>query len=266
MRAALEKATETNMTSLGSWTQDIRVTSFICFVLIYSISSPFLRRSLRVTRQIINSFDKNQDLYIFFCSSFIQIMDSSESPKEDTRAHLGSFFKLPVAVRLLIWKALFATIQSTLESQSLPSPNPLSILSCSRYLSEEISSHLYRGTFRHCIRINSQYFQGYYMTAKVFSKWVNRTWVLKDSTAMRAYLLNFPHAKTETGTLDIAIRHGPSRDLGRIINLWLKVNDLADTILADQRGNFKLRVVLLGDWLPQGRRQGFTWASTNTTY
>lgn len=93
--------------------------------------------------------------------------------------------------------------------------------------------------------------------------------MLKDSNAMRNHLLNFPHAKIESKTLAIAIRHGIFSDIGCAINMWLKVNDIVETILlAGQGGNFKTHVVLISDWSPEGNAQAFivTGRSTRTHF
>lgn len=170
-----------------------------------------------------------------------------------TPTQLGSFSKLPCEIRLMIWKELFSGIKSTPKLQEQPSVNPASILSCSKYFNEEVSSYLYHD-LKHSIHIDSQYHQDYYVKAMVSSSKVLRVWKLKDSAALKSHLLSFPHSKIESKTLIITIWH-LSDSLGRVINLWLKVNDLVNTLR-----NFNLSVKLhlrLGEEWPMTRQDPY---------
>lgn len=142
-------------------------------------------------------------------------------------SQLGVFSKLPVELRLQIWELIFLEIHST--------PNPryptkiLSILCCSHLLYDEISDHLYHGISQ-SIHIRSSYDQNCYITIGMSIRKSRVQWSLRDKIAMAKHLSSFPFARTDPAQLHIHLFPTSRSDPARIICLWMKVNDLVETV------------------------------------
>ncbi|CAI7576677.1 unnamed protein product [Penicillium glandicola] len=162
-------------------------------------------------------------------------MDRAEdksAPQDPGVAQLGTFIKLPLELRWMIWESTFDEIDSA--------PCALAILRCSQYLYREISDHLFED-FEHELRVESGL--RFNFTIK---KRRSQGWELKNIDAIRNHLHTFPWAKVG-GKMPVNIVPPQQEDPGQIVQIWQKVNQLVD-ILKTMSSPPSVWVSLLEDW------------------
>lgn len=152
---------------------------------------------------------------------------------------LGTFGRLPIEIRLMIWEYLF----STLRTQSLLlTDNPLSILCTSRYLYNEVSSHLFNNSVQH-ISLNPEYNEEEWMVIRLESRAVEIEWTLRNRADAERHFQNFPHSKT---TMKVHISCPDQTDPGQLVLLWQKLNALVDLLIPTTGPTIEL--ALNGPW------------------
>jgi hypothetical protein len=155
----------------------------------------------------------------------MQPVNNMETPKmEETTclAQPGQFAKLPTEIRLLVWEALFDLIPTKLNRPTERSTNTLSILSCSRFLYNEIAHHLYKDLARSFL-ICSKEPDNLGIRMQLESSWVTIERDLDNIQTTRNILEHFPSALMWDDTVYIDILPSNNNDPGRIILLSERV-------------------------------------------
>ncbi|OQE08011.1 hypothetical protein PENVUL_c011G07828 [Penicillium vulpinum] len=136
---------------------------------------------------------------------------------------------LPIEIRLIIWEYLISSIhtQSSPLKDSSQKDNPLSILSTSRYLYNEISSHLFNKSAQ-IISLDAEYHPKEWMIIQLKSRTVDVQWTLKNREDAEMHFQNFPNSKT---TLKVHIYSPDPTDPGQLVLIWQKVNALVDFLI-----------------------------------
>lgn len=162
-------------------------------------------------------------------------MDRAEdksAPQHPGVAQLGTFAKLPLELRWMIWESVFDEIHST--------PFALAILLCSRYLYQEISDHLFKD-FEHEFQVAGG-LRFNFTTRRTH----NHGWELKTIEAVRNHLHTFPWRRIG-GKMFVNISPPPQEDPGQILQILQKVNQLIDTVNTTPSAP-SVWVSLLEDW------------------
>lgn len=141
---------------------------------------------------------------------------------------LGTFARLPIEIRLMIWEYLFSTLRIQPLKDILHKHNPLSILCTSRYLYSEVSSHLFHDSVQH-ISLNPKYNEEEWMVIQLKSRTVDIKWTLRNRADAEKHFHNFPHSKT---TLNIHINSPDPTDPGQMVLIWQKANSLVDLLIS----------------------------------
>jgi hypothetical protein len=155
----------------------------------------------------------------------------SESPTESPSIYLpdtmGLFFRLPPELRIMIWVYLFSTIHTRLPNGRKPNTNPLSILRTSRYLYNEISSHLYDNCTEN-IFMKPAYDEDEWMRIRLESTNMRVDLIFKDKAAADKHFQNFPHHQSK---VIIHLEPPKQDDPGQLVLLWKKSVAMVDLII-----------------------------------
>ncbi|KAJ5129440.1 uncharacterized protein N7515_005479 [Penicillium bovifimosum] len=140
---------------------------------------------------------------------------------------LGLFFHLPPEVRLIIWEYLFSTIHTKLFNNGKPNANPLSILSASRYLYTEVSSHLYNNCTEN-ILMKPAYDADEWMRIELEATNMHVDIILKDKAAADRHFQTFPHHRAN---VIVHLKPPNKDDPGQLVLLWRKSLEMVNIIM-----------------------------------
>lgn len=160
--------------------------------------------------------------------------------------YLGTFARLPIEIRLMIWEYLFSTLHTQPPGDSLHKHNPhkhnLSIFCASQYLYNEVSSHLFHDSIQH-ISLNPEYNEEEWMAIQLKSRTVDIKWALRDRANAEKHFHSFPHSKT---TMKIHINSPDPTDPGQMVLIWQKANALVDLLIGTTQSD--IVVATNGEW------------------
>lgn len=149
---------------------------------------------------------------------------------------LGIFGCIPIEIRLMIWDHLFSSLRKQPLKDDLHKDKPRSILCTSRYLYNEISSHIFRNSEQH-IFISPIYNEENWMVMQLKSRVVDVEWAFSSKADAKRHFQNFPHPKTK---MIVHISCPNPSDPGQMVLLWQKLNLLVDLLIPVARPTIEL--------------------------